>query len=75
MYGCEEPVDFDNLVQPFEAEAPRDNIYESSPYLKENTALHHYRQLTNAVQGNNRCFQWRRETSNTRLVENAVSDC
>jgi hypothetical protein len=34
----------------FEAEARLNNIEESSPYLKENTAVHHYKdQLVNAV--------------------------
>jgi hypothetical protein len=34
------------------------NIYMFSPYLKENTTLHHYKdQLVNVVQGNNRCLQ------------------
>jgi hypothetical protein len=37
------------LNQPFEVEA-RLNIISMSPYLKENTALHHYKnQLVNAV--------------------------
>jgi hypothetical protein len=34
----------------FEAEARLNVIYEFSPYLKENTILHHYKdQLVNAV--------------------------
>jgi hypothetical protein len=34
----------------FEAEARQNNIYEFSPYRKENTTLHHYKdQLVNAV--------------------------
>jgi hypothetical protein len=34
----------------FKAEARLNNIYEFSPYLKENTTLHHYKdQLVNAV--------------------------
>jgi hypothetical protein len=34
----------------FEAEARLNNIQESSPYLKENTTLHHYKdQLVNTV--------------------------
>jgi hypothetical protein len=38
------------LPQPFEGEARLNNIYESSPYRKENTTLHHYKdQLVNAV--------------------------
>jgi hypothetical protein len=33
-----------------EPETPGHNIYEFSPYLKENTTLHHYKdQLVNAV--------------------------
>jgi hypothetical protein len=41
-------------TKPFEAEARPNNIQESSPYLKENTTLHHYKdQLVNAIQGNN----------------------
>jgi hypothetical protein len=37
-------------VKSFEAEARLNNIYEFSPYLKENTTLHHYKdQLVNAV--------------------------
>jgi hypothetical protein len=36
--------------QPFKAEARLNNIYEFSPYRKENTTLHHYKdQLVNAV--------------------------
>jgi hypothetical protein len=35
---------------PFEDEACLNVIYEFSPYLKENTTLHHYKdQLVNAV--------------------------
>jgi hypothetical protein len=38
------------LHYPFEAEARLNNIYEFSPYRKENTTLHHYKdQLVNAV--------------------------
>jgi len=38
-----------------EPETPEQNIYEFSPYLKENTALHHYKyQLDKVVYGNNR---------------------
>jgi hypothetical protein len=38
------------LINPFEAEARLNNIWELSPYLKENTTLHHYKdQLVNAV--------------------------
>jgi hypothetical protein len=34
----------------FEAEARLNNTYEFSPYRKENTTLHHYKdQLVNAV--------------------------
>jgi hypothetical protein len=34
----------------FEAEARPNNSYDFSPYLKENTTLHHYKdQLVNAV--------------------------
>jgi hypothetical protein len=34
------------------------NIYEFSPYLKENTTLQHYKdQFVNAVQENNHCLQ------------------
>jgi hypothetical protein len=40
-----------------EAEARLNNIKEFSPYRKENTTLHHYKdQLVNAVQGNSRCL-------------------
>jgi hypothetical protein len=31
-----------NVHYPFETEALLNNIYEFSPYLKENTTLHHY---------------------------------
>jgi hypothetical protein len=35
------------------------NISEFSPYLKENTILHHYKdRLVNAVQGNSPRLQW-----------------
>jgi hypothetical protein len=38
------------LDWPFEAEAYLNNIYEFSPYLQENTTLHHYKdQFVNAV--------------------------
>jgi hypothetical protein len=41
------------LNLPFEAEARLNNIWEFSPYLKENTTLRHYKdQLVNAVYGN-----------------------
>jgi hypothetical protein len=39
------------------SEAHLNNISEFSPYRKENTTLHHYKdQLVNAVYGNNRCL-------------------
>jgi hypothetical protein len=41
-------------VNPFEADARLGSTYGFSPYLKENTTLHLYKdQLVNAVQGNN----------------------
>jgi hypothetical protein len=43
----------------FEAEARLKNTLEFSPYLKENTTLHHCKdQLVNAVQGNIRWLHW-----------------
>jgi hypothetical protein len=41
----------------FETEARQNITHKFSPYLKESTTLHHYKdQLVNAVLGNNRCF-------------------
>jgi hypothetical protein len=45
-----EKTDWSPVSKPFEAEACLNVIYEFSPYLKENTTLHHYKdQLVNAV--------------------------
>jgi hypothetical protein len=44
------PQKYTQVLQPFEAEACLNVIQEFSPYLKENTTLHHYKdQLVNAV--------------------------
>jgi hypothetical protein len=46
-------------IYPFEAEASLNTIKEFSPYLKENTTLHHYKhQFVNAVQRNNPRLHW-----------------
>jgi hypothetical protein len=38
------------IIELYETEARLNNIYDFSPYRKENTTLHHYKdQLVNAV--------------------------